>query len=296
MGDAMLKEMKINSLPAPTWNWLRLNYVNVTMPEEADDFLTSTEEADGVEIMRFTVGDKDYVSNREVAVEDGKNATFIMNYTSENQVSAGIFNKASDAKEAKVNASDDGRQEDIYKKGAVTKINATGNITFNVGKGATLSLVQVFMVSNDANLANNVVINADDKAKVKVIQLFLGGRKTFSELVINLNNKADADVKNAYYVQDKNLLDINYVANHIGKKSTSNMEIKGVLRDNAEKIFRGTIDLRNQGKGAEGKEHEDVLMLDPGVINKTIPLILCTEEDVFGSHGATIGRLDEELM
>ncbi|MCR5625376.1 MAG: SufD family Fe-S cluster assembly protein, partial [Lachnospiraceae bacterium] len=46
----------------------------------------------------------------------------------------------------------------------------------------------------------------------------------------------------------------------------------------------------------EGKEHEDVLMLDPGVINKTIPLILCTEEDVFGSHGATIGRLDEELM
>ena len=32
------------------------------------------------------------------------------------------------------------------------------------------------------------------------------------------------------------------------------------------------------------------------VRNKTIPLILCAEEDVNGSHGATIGELDEETL
>lgn len=32
------------------------------------------------------------------------------------------------------------------------------------------------------------------------------------------------------------------------------------------------------------------------VENKTIPLILCAEEDVDGSHGATIGELDEETL
>ena len=31
-------------------------------------------------------------------------------------------------------------------------------------------------------------------------------------------------------------------------------------------------------------------------VNQTIPLILCGEEDVQGSHGATIGRLDDELL
>ena len=36
--------------------------------------------------------------------------------------------------------------------------------------------------------------------------------------------------------------------------------------------------------------------MDEGVRNQTIPLILCTEEDVVGNHGATIGRLDESLM
>ena len=37
-------------------------------------------------------------------------------------------------------------------------------------------------------------------------------------------------------------------------------------------------------------------MLGDDVENKTIPLILCAEEDVAGNHGATIGELDEETL
>lgn len=43
-----------------------------------------------------------------------------------------------------------------------------------------------------------------------------------------------------------------------------------------------------------GNEKEDVLLLDDTIVNQTIPLILCNEEDVEGNHGATIGKLDEE--
>ena len=45
-----------------------------------------------------------------------------------------------------------------------------------------------------------------------------------------------------------------------------------------------------------GDELETVLMLGDDVENKTIPLILCAEEDVAGNHGATIGELDEETL
>jgi len=48
--------------------------------------------------------------------------------------------------------------------------------------------------------------------------------------------------------------------------------------------------------GAEGEEKEDVLLLGEDAVNQTIPLILCAEEDVQGSHGATIGKLDDELL
>ena len=65
---------------------------------------------------------------------------------------------------------------------------------------------------------------------------------------------------------------------------------------NAKKLFRGTIDFKKGAKGAKGDELEDVLLLDDGVQNQTIPLILCAEEDVEGNHGASIGSLDDELI
>ena len=44
---------------------------------------------------------------------------------------------------------------------------------------------------------------------------------------------------------------------------------------------------------AAGRDPEDVLLIGEKVVNKTVPLILCAEEDVEGSHGASIGRVDE---
>ncbi len=39
-----------------------------------------------------------------------------------------------------------------------------------------------------------------------------------------------------------------------------------------------------------------MFFFDDDVVNQTIPLILCAEEDVEGNHGATIGKLDEDLV
>ena len=94
----------------------------------------------------------------------------------------------------------------------------------------------------------------------------------------------------AYLVRDNDKLDMNYIAVHEGKLTTSRLYTRGVLRDKAEKTFRGTIDIKLGAANASGQENETVLLIDEGVVNKTIPVILCAEE------GATIGRMDEELM
>ena len=38
------------------------------------------------------------------------------------------------------------------------------------------------------------------------------------------------------------------------------------------------------------------MLLGEDVVNKTVPLILCAEENVVGNHGATIGDLDEDTI
>ena len=74
------------------------------------------------------------------------------------------------------------------------------------------------------------------------------------------------------------------------------MQANGVLAGRASKTLRGTIDLVRGCKGAEGTENETVLLIDEGVHNKTVPVILCNEDDVAGNHGATIGHIRDEQL
>lgn len=74
------------------------------------------------------------------------------------------------------------------------------------------------------------------------------------------------------------------------------MEVSGVVSENAFKIFRGTIDFIAGCAGSKGTESEDVLLLGEELVNQTIPLILCAEEDVEGNHGASIGKLDDQTL
>ena len=41
---------------------------------------------------------------------------------------------------------------------------------------------------------------------------------------------------------------------------------------------------------------QHLLELGEDAENKTVPVILCAEENVEGSHGATIGELDEDML
>ena len=89
---------------------------------------------------------------------------------------------------------------------------------------------------------------------------------------------------------------MNFVADQRGKKTDVAMHFKGVLMDNASKVLRGTLDFKTGSSGSVGDEQEDVLLLSPDVINRTMPIILCQEEDVEGRHGATIGQLGDDLL
>lgn len=166
-----------------------------------------------------------------------------------------------------------------------------------VGKDAVLRLVQIQRTDEGQTLLNDVGAVCAEGARLEYTRLVLGGEKTFdgfSALLEGDHSALTVDV--GYSVGGDGMLDMNYEAVHIGKKTTSELKIAGVLSDRAFKLFRGTIDLRRGCSGANGNEIEDVLMMDETVHNQTIPVILCAEEDVVGNHGATIGRLDENLI
>lgn len=164
-------------------------------------------------------------------------------------------------------------------------------------EGAVLHLVQVQRLGGKFTFYNDIGAKCEKNARVETIQLVLGGKNTYLGSRSALEGESSALALDVGYLVGKDeKLDMNFVAYHTGKKTESRMDASGVIRENGFKLFRGTIDFRKGCAGAVGNEKEDVLLLDDAVVNQTIPLILCEEEDVEGNHGATIGKLDEELL
>lgn len=174
---------------------------------------------------------------------------------------------------------------------------AAVQVVYHLEKDAKLTLVQVQKLPKTVTFFNDIGGTCEEGAAFTQTQLVLSGGASYYGSLTDLVGKAsDQQTAMAYLVGKDESLDINQVVNHIGRKTTCDIKVSGVLSDNAKKNFRGTIDLRRGAKGAVGNENEDVLLLDEGVVNKTLPIILCTEEDVEGNHGASIGKLDSELM
>lgn len=166
-----------------------------------------------------------------------------------------------------------------------------------VCENASIKLVRVNLLSESTDHFDDLGFHMENDAKAELVQLELGGKRSYvgvrTELV---GRKSEYRSATGYLCKGDSLLDMNFVTNEWGKKVSSNMDASGVLLDNSTKVYRGTIDFKEGAKGASGFEKEDTLLFSPNIINKSVPLILCHEEDVEGDHGATIGRIDEKLL
>lgn len=301
-------DMIINKLPSATWNWLRMNEAKV----EAEIFTETFADFEIPSILRY---ERDYkYITQDVETGAGKDLDRLLE-NEELELHRFILDRGIESDEALRMYFDFKKDEKSAKKieliiedGAKLKVImdysnssqsgfAAVQTKIRLGKGASLHLIQVQRTEGEFTFINDVgSINAEDSS-FELTKIILSSKQTYEGLAVRLEGRHSSfhtDV--AYLVKRDDKLDINYLVKHIGIETQSDIDVRGVLRDRAYKMFRGTIDIEKGAANASGKENESVLLVDEGVINKSIPVILCAEEDVEGAHGATIGRLDEELL
>ena len=110
-------------------------------------------------------------------------------------------------------------------------------------KNAKLKLIQIERLGEGFDCMNDIGAFCEDGAGVELVQLVIGGKNVWMGAETDLFGKeSDFTAAIGYQVTGDNRLDMNYTAVHEGKKTTSHMDANGVLRDNAKKLFRGTIE------------------------------------------------------
>ena len=298
--------MTVNRLPALTWNWLKMNAArleaNAPAVGAAPSFVQTAQLARssavqdwametgmGTDVDRFLANSPaEYLTLGENEVMD---APAVITYTYQPGIPAGdrlyLEAKAGSTMQVAV----------ILRNEIAGEGLAALQIKIKAEAGAVVKLSMVQVLDNGFTCLSDIGTTCADGASFELAKLELGSGKLYAGAAADLIGKgSNFTARIGYLGQGEQRLDMNYVARHRGKKTTCEMDSTGVLAGKAFKLFRGSIDLLPGGSGAKGQEQENVLLLGDGVVNQTIPLILCGEEDVEGNHGATIGRLDEKML
>jgi len=166
-----------------------------------------------------------------------------------------------------------------------------------VEAGAKLHLIEMLGVNEGQQHLESVGLEIHQDAAVDVKQYALGGSTIGLGLTANLvGARARLDHNNRYHATHEETLDINHLVRMRGTSTRAQLTESGVLNEAAKKTLRATIDLVRGAKDAQGNEIETVMILGDDVVNKTMPVILCDEDDVAGNHGATIGSVSPEQL
>ncbi|MBF0948409.1 MAG: SufD family Fe-S cluster assembly protein [Atopobium sp.] len=166
-----------------------------------------------------------------------------------------------------------------------------------VEASAKLHLIEMLGVNEGQQHLESVGLEIHQDAAVDVKQYALGGSTIGLGLTANLvGARARLDLNNRYHATHEETLDINHLVRMRGTSTRAQLTESGVLNEAAKKTLRATIDLVRGAKDAQGNEIETVMILGDDVVNKTMPVILCDEDDVAGNHGATIGSVSPEQL
>jgi len=295
----MAEQIKINSLVPPTWNRLKVNDVSVELPAGFGPGILTEE----VKTEAVNAGDW----NLQTGCGEELTAFFEKNGTKPVLVKTEGDKLISLKKTYTENAADvlcfeakDGETINILTDATSdesTEATAVLRILIKAGKGAKVNLAQVVRPGKGLKVINDIGTQADEKAQINIIQVFEDGTDIYVGCRTDLKGKEAASENRVGLVRTNGqTLDMNYVMKHLAPKTKAEINVSGALSKKAKKTFRGTIDFVRGCAESEGAESENMLLLDDTVVNKTVPLILCTEENVAGSHGATIGKPAEDML
>jgi len=179
-------------------------------------------------------------------------------------------------------------KNNCYHNGLI-KVNVKDGVKANIIVVNNLNNESMNLMSFDNNIESNGILN--------YLIVDLGASTSVSNYYASLTGNEAKNYLNGIYIGDKKqIFDINYIIEMFGEKTESNIDVQGSLKNESKKSFKGTIDFKKGCKKAIGNENEYCVLLSDKVISKSMPMLLCTEEDVIGNHATASGKVNDKTL
>lgn len=317
--------LHLNRLPAITWRWLKVNdfplkglKINKIQPFIENDIQSSVQE--GVEIKYISENvynyevEKYFMSLKSPGISEEMTQLAHQQYNTgsfikilENQrIASPLWLSYKSSKESPtiidkhlIIAEENSECTIImdYSSEDLSPAFHNGLTRIYAKDGSKIKLVKIQTLNDKSLNMDAHIAFVGYGAQVDYVSIELGAEKSFTSYTSNLEREtATSHLDSLYLTDKKRVLDMNYIMNHIGRRTLSDIQVRGALKDESKKTFKGTLDFKRGARLSRGGEEEYAILLDPKVHNNAIPLLLCEEDDVQGQHAASAGRIDENKL
>lgn len=145
------------------------------------------------------------------------------------------------------------------------------------------ALEYVVIVQQDAQFDMELVLHQAQSVNMK-IQVYLEG------------DHSCANIKGIYALADSQKVNIHTYQYHKGVQSSSDLVLKGMLKDSARAEYQGLIKIDQGASGTDASQENKNIVLSKDAKVVSIPSIEVLQHDVQCCHGSAIGRFDQEQL
>ena len=119
--------------------------------------------------------------------------------------------------------------------------------------------------------------------------------KNFSELDL-AGEGAQGRMSGFYFTDGNQHLDHDTQQNHLAPRTTSDLLFKGALKGKSRSVWQGMIYVAPGAQRTDGYQANRNLVLSEGARADSIPGLEILADDVRCTHGATVGKLEQEPL
>ncbi|MFN2119990.1 MAG: Fe-S cluster assembly protein SufD [Anaerolineales bacterium] len=172
-----------------------------------------------------------------------------------------------------------------------------GIVEIKLGSGAQLRFVELQSWGQHMWNFTHERVRVERDANLDWIFGAIGSKltKNFSEL--DLAGEGSTGRMSGFYFTDGiQHLDHDTQQNHLAPHTTSDLLFKGALKGHSRSVWQGMIYVAKGAEKTDGYQANRNLILDEGARADSIPGLEILADDVRCTHGATVGRLEEEPL
>jgi len=178
-------------------------------------------------------------------------------------------------------------EENVYFTNAVTEIVADEN--------ATVDHIKLQEESSKAFHIARMKVDQERSSNFSSHLISHGAEISRNDFNARFNDEGSECMLNGLFMIDgEQLFDAHTMIDHAKPHCNSHEHYKGILQDKSRGVFNGKVMVRRDAQKTNAFQENNTILLSDNTVMNTKPQLEIFADDVKCSHGATIGKLNDE--